>query len=69
MSNAVLALPFWEGHVVESYNEQPDGSLLIKPIESPEKSARCGACQAACALVHERSRRQVRERDCFDRRI
>jgi len=69
MSNVMLALPFWEGHVVESHSEQADGSLLIKLTESPETGARCGACRALCVLVHERSRRRVRERDCFDRRV
>jgi transposase len=65
----MLALPFWEGHVVESCSEQADGSLLIKLSESPETPARCGACQGSCVLVHERCRRRVRERDCFDRRV
>lgn len=69
MLNAMLALPFWEGHVVESCNEQADGSLLIKLCESAEIPARCGACQGLCVLVHERRRRRIRERDCFDRRV
>lgn len=69
MLNAMLALPFWEGHVVDSCGEQADGSLLIKLSESPEIPARCGACQEPCVLVHERSLRRVRERDCFDRRV
>ena len=69
MLNAMLALPFWEGHVVESCSEQADGSLLIRLTESPEIPARCGACQGACELLHERSRRRVRDRDCFDRRV
>lgn len=29
--------------------------------------ARCGSCGKACALVHERVWRRVRERDFFDR--
>src|SRR5574343_375820 len=69
MLNAMLALPFWEGHVVESCSEQADGSLLIQLCESPEVPARCGRCRAPCVLVHERRRRRVRERDCFDRRV
>ena len=69
MLNAMLALPFWEGHVVESCGEQADGSLLIQLTESPEVPARCGRCRAPCVLVHERRRRRVRERDCFDRRV
>lgn len=69
MSNAMLALQFWEGHVVDSCSEQADGSLLIKLIESPEVLARCGNCQAACVLIHERRRRRVLERDWFDRRV
>jgi len=69
MLNAMLALPFWEGHEVDSCSEQADGSLLIKLPESPEFPARCGACQRPCVLVHERRRRRVRERDCFDRRV
>ena len=65
----MLALPFWEGHEVESCVEQADGSLLIALTESPELPACCGRCQAPCVLVHERRRRRVRERDCFDRRV
>lgn len=69
MSNAMLALHFWEGHRVDSCREEADGSLLINLSEAPEVAARCGACQAPCILVHERSRRRIRERDWFDRRV
>lgn len=69
MSNAMLALQFWEGHVVDSCSEQADGSLLITLCESPEVPARCGQCQEICILVHERRWRRVRERDWFDRRV
>ena len=69
MLNAMLALPFWEGHVVDACSEQADGSLLIELSESPDVAARCGSCRAPCVLVHERRRRRVRERDCFDRRV
>ena len=69
MSNAMLALQFWEGHVVDWCREEADGSLLISLAEAPEIPARCGACQAACVLVHERNRRRIRERDWFDRRV
>ena len=69
MLNAMSALSFWEGHVVESCSERPDGTLLIRLSESPDVPARCGCCEAPCVLVHERVRRQVRDRDCFDRRV
>ena len=39
MSNAMLGLTFWEGHCVESYSEQPDGSLVLKLTEDPETLA------------------------------
>lgn len=63
------SLAFWEGHVVESCREQADGSLLIQLDADPTREARCGSCGEPCALVHERSWRQVRERDWFDRRV
>lgn len=69
MLNAMSALSFWEGHVVESCSEQTDGSLLIRLSESPDTSAICGHCQAPCVLVHERSRRRIRECDILDRRV
>lgn len=69
MFNAMLALQFWEGHVVDSCTEQADGSLLIKLSESPDVPARCGRCREICVLLHERRRRRVRDRDCFDRRV
>ena len=69
MLNAMSALSFWEGHVVESCSEQTDGSLLIRLSESPDTSAICGHCQTPCVLVHERSRRRIRECDILDRRV
>lgn len=66
---AMSALSFWEGHVVESCSEQTDGSLLIRLFESPDTSAICGHCQAPCVLVHERSRRRIRECDILGRRV
>src|SRR5574344_42432 len=69
MSNAMLGLTFWEGHLVESFSEQPDGSLILKLTEDPDTPARCGGCRQDCVLIHERRRRLVRERDCFDRRV
>ena len=69
MSNAMLGLTFWEGHCVESYSEQPDGSLVLKLTEDPATLGRCGGCRQPCVLIHERRRRLVRERDWFDRRI
>ena len=69
MSNAMLGLTFWEGHLVESYSEQPDGSLILKLTEDPDTPARCGGCGEPCVLIHERRRRRVRERDWFDRRV
>lgn len=69
MLNAMSSVPFWEGHVVDSVQEQEDGSLLVILAECPESDARCGACLQPCALVHERRRRRVRDRDCLDRRV
>ena len=69
MSNAMLGLTFWEGHIVDSFNERPDGSLVLKLTENPETPARCGCCRRECVLIHERRRRLVRERDWFDRRV
>lgn len=69
MSNAMLALQFWEGYVVDSCHEEAGGSLRIKLVEAPGTTACCGACQAPCVLIHERNRRCIRERDWFDRRV
>ncbi|ATD58956.1 MAG: ISL3 family transposase [Janthinobacterium svalbardensis] len=69
MLNAMSSLPFWEGHVVDSITELDEGSLLITLDAAPEAEALCGACRQACALVHERRWRQVRDRDILDRRV
>ena len=69
MLNAMWSLPFWEGHVVDSVLEQEDGSLLIALKESPGADALCGCCRQPCALIHERRRRRVRDRDILDRRV
>lgn len=69
MLNAMLSLPFWEGHIVDSAQEQEDGSLLIVLDTCPASEARCGACRQPCPLVHEHRRRKVRDRDILDRRV
>lgn len=68
MPNAMSALPLWEGFRVESCVERDDSSLLITLSESISSPV-CGACQQPCSLVHERRRRLVRDRDCFDRTV
>ena len=69
MQNAMLNLAFWEGHVVDSCQEQADGSLLLSLSDDASYSPRCGRCGSVCVQTHERRRRSVRERDCFDRRV
>lgn len=69
MLNAMSSVPFWEGHVVDTVREEPDGSLLVVLEECPESEALCGACHQSCSLIHERRRRRVRDRDCLDRRV
>ena len=69
MQDTMLSVAFWEGHVVQSCREQADGSLLIELGEDSKREAICGACGEPCALVHERSWREVRERDWLDRRV
>ena len=51
MSNAILGLVFWEAHCIESFSEQPDGSLVLKLTEDPETPARCGCCREACVCT------------------
>jgi len=69
MLNAMSSLPFWEGQIVDSVQEQEDGSLLIVLETCPASDALCGACHQPCALVHERRRRKVRDRDILDKRV
>lgn len=69
MLNAMSSVPFWEGHVVDTLREEPDGSLLVVLAECPKSEALCGACRRPCSLIHERRRRRVRDRDCLDRRV
>lgn len=69
MHDVMSGLAFWEGHVVQAVHEQADGSLLIDLSEDAKVAACCGQCGQPCALVHERRRRRVRERDWFDRRV
>lgn len=69
MLNAMSSLPFWEGHIVDAVQEQEDGSLLIVLDTCPASDAVCGACRQPCALVHERRRHKVRDRDVLDRRV
>ena len=71
MLTAMLSLPFWEGHVVDSVVELDDGSLQITLHAAPGADALCGFCRKPCVLVHERRWRwrRVRERDILDRRV
>ena len=69
MRDAMLGMVFWEGHVVNSSEEQADGTLLLALSEDPSHRPRCGRCGSDCVLVHERRRRRVRDRDWFDRRV
>ena len=69
MSNAMLGLTFWEGHIVDCCAHHTDGPLILNLTEHPVTPARCGVCRQDCVLIHERRRRLVRERDCFDRRV
>lgn len=69
MQDVMSGLAFWEGHVVQSCHEQADGSLLIELSEASDTLGCCGRCGQRCALVHERRRRRIRERDWFDRRV
>ena len=59
MLHAMPSLPFWEGHIVDSVQEQEDGSLLIVLETCPASDALCGVCRQPCALVHERRRRKA----------
>jgi transposase len=69
MLNAMSSVPFWEGHVVDTIREEPDGSLLVVLAECSKSEAFCGACHQPCSLIHERRRRRVRDRDCLGRRV
>lgn len=69
MLNAMLSLPFWEGHVVDSVVELDDASLLVALNAAPGADALCGCCRQPCVLVHERRWRRVRDRDILDRRV
>ncbi len=69
MQDTMSGLAFWEGHVVQSVDEQADGSLLIHLSEDPDQPASCGQCGQSCVLVHDRRWRRIRERDWFDRRV
>lgn len=69
MRDAMLGVVFWEGHVVDSSQEQGDGSLLLSLSEAPSHHRRCGRCGSDSVLLHERRRRRVRDRDWFDRRV
>jgi len=68
MSNAMSALPFWEGFHVVSCIERDDNALLIT-LSSAVTTPPCGVCRQPCSLLHERRRRLVRDRDCFDRKV
>lgn len=69
MQDAIRSLAFWEGRVLQTVSERADGSLLIELKEDPSHELQCGRCGSPCVVIHERYRRQVRDRDLLDRRV
>jgi transposase len=69
MFHPMLPVAFWEGRLVDSCTESADGSLLFTLSVDPDHTPRCGRCGGDCALVHERGRRRVRDRDILDRPV
>ena len=69
MLHPMFPVTFWEGRIVDACTESADGSLLFTLSIDPDHTPRCGRCNGDCALVHERVRRRVRDRDLLDRRV
>jgi transposase len=69
MSDHIAVESFWTGFRLFSQDTLSDAELVFRLEPDPAVAPRCGRCGHACGLVHDVSRRRVRERDLFDRRV
>ena len=69
MHDPIRDLVLWEGRVLRTCHEQADGSLVLELSEDFAHEPLCSRCGGASVLVHERYRRQARDRDLLDRRV
>jgi len=60
---------FWEGFELESYKVSDSKTLTIRLQPRSSYQPFCGCCGRASLLVHDVSRRRVRERDLFHYRV
>ncbi|MFC6672634.1 helix-turn-helix domain-containing protein [Marinobacterium aestuariivivens] len=60
---------FWEGFELESYEISDAKTLTIRLQPCPSQLPFCSDCGQATLLVHDVSRRRVRERDLFHYRV
>ena len=69
MSESSLLSLFWEGFELADYCERDDGALMLRLEPCPHIAPCCSGCEQRTIDVHDITRRQVRERDLFDRRV
>ena len=69
MSEANPLCLFWEGFEPAGWHDAADGSLRLRLQARADMPPRCGCCHRPTRMVHEQSRRWVRERDLIDRRL
>ncbi len=69
MSEANPLCLFWEGFEPAGWHDAADGSLRLRLRARANMPPRCGCCHRPTRMVHEQSRRWVRERDLIDRRL
>lgn len=69
MSETSLLSLFWEGFELAEYRERADGALVLCLEPCPHIPPCCSGCSQRTIAVHDVSRRQLRERDLFDRRV
>jgi transposase len=67
--DANLLSLFWEGFEAEDFTHSDPNTLLIHLKPRDGHLPACSHCGQACLLVHDISRRRVRERDLFSYRV
>lgn len=60
---------FWEGFELESYEIPTPNSLSLRLAPKSSQPPFCSGCGQATPLIHDVSRRHVRERDLFNYRV
>lgn len=69
MGDATFPSSGWEGFIATRFVPLSDSECLIYLVPDPQVLPRCPGCRRRCPLIHDTTRRRVRDRDLFEYRV